>query len=92
MAGGFPKKLAKWQYTLEDSVIPTCKIQEGLAQIANMVCGLLSFYEIQQTSKTDFPTWKIGFFLCFIYHKLFAAFFTRAPIGFLQSMNQRLII
>ena len=40
MAGGFPKKLAKWQYTLEDSVIPTCKIQEGLAQIANMVCGL----------------------------------------------------
>lgn len=33
MAGGFPKKFAKWQHTLEDSVIPTCKIQEGLAQI-----------------------------------------------------------
>lgn len=61
MAGGFPKKLTKWQYTLEDSVIPTCKIQEGLAQIANMVCGLLSFYEIQQASKNDFPIWKIVF-------------------------------
>lgn len=79
MAGGFPKKFAKWQHTLEDSVIPTCKLQEGLTQIANMVCGLLSFYEIQQASKTDFPSWKISFFLCFIYYKLFAAFFTRAP-------------
>ena len=61
MAGGFPKKLAKWQYTLEDSVIPTCKIQEGLAQIANRVCGLLSCYAMQQAAKIVFPIWTVVF-------------------------------